>query len=134
MAMTEAPFSVTLKTPRGNLVTVRADSALDWLANLQAAGKSGALSEISSIETFLAGQANPTRPSGAPSGPPATAVAPSSPSSSGQELPSGFGTPKCVECGGETRFAQEGVSKKSGKAYKRYACTANQLHKSTFAV
>jgi hypothetical protein len=144
MSMTEAPFSYTLKTPKlSNLLTVRGGSAEDFKANLEQLPAKGILTLIGQIESTLAGQPNPTQAvsGGRPvsqaqqSAPPATAAGQSGQLQGGtQELPSGFGTPKCAECGGETRFAQEGVSKKSGKAYKRYACTANQLHKSTFAV
>lgn len=134
----EANYSVTVKTPRGNLVTVRGDTAEEWVANLTGAGTSGALVIIAGIEASLAGQSAPV--------PPGPAVQVPSPSGSGsvtvqdgkvvspqpaQELPAEFGV-KCDTCGAPARFEQEGVSKKSGLPYKRYACTASQLHKATF--
>ena len=133
MSSAEANYSVTFKTPKGNLITVRGDSALDWVANLNAAGSGGALGIISQIEASLSGQATPSPAPLAPaSAPDVTYVGPGShaPKPS-QELPEGYGV-KCTECGGATRFVQEGRSKQSGQPYKRYACTVNQLHKSTF--
>lgn len=121
----EANYSVTVKTPRGNLVTVRGDTAEEWVANLTGAGTSGALVIIAGIEASLAGQSAATPPSA-----PAVAAAPAA-TQSGQELPAEFGV-KCDTCGAPARFEQEGTSRKSGLPYKRYACTANQLHKATF--
>jgi hypothetical protein len=127
VAMTEAPYSYTLKTPKGgNLLTIRGDGAEDFKANLEQLPARGILTLISQIEATLAGQ-----PAKAAESRPAVAVT-ASVSTGGQELPSGFGAPKCVECGGETRFDKEGVSQKSGKAYKRFICTASALHKATF--
>jgi len=127
VSSTEADFSVTVKTPKGNLVTVRGDSADEWLANLNAAGASGALGVIAQIEASLSGQSFPVTASTA--GPQPAARTPSQPA---QELPAGFAEVKCVECQAPTRLVQEGTSKKSGNPYKRYSCTVNQLHKSTF--
>jgi hypothetical protein len=133
--MTEAPYSITFKTPRGNLFTIRGNDARELGVNLNAAPEEGLLALISQIEIILSGQAGGSG-GGTPArvGPASTAAEQPSALTQAvsQELPSGFGTPKCIECGGETRFAQEGISKKSGKPYKRYACVVNQLHKSTF--
>jgi hypothetical protein len=132
VSSTEANYSVTFKTPKGNLLTVRGDTSLDWVANLEAAGKSGALGLISQIEASLAGpQANPTRPPVTGGSPATTATAVAHSPQPAQELPAGMGV-KCDTCQAPAKFVQEGTSKQSGKPYKRYACTANQLHKATF--
>lgn len=123
---TEAAYSVTFKTPKGNLVTVRGGDADEWVVNLNAAASSGALTVIAQIEASLAGQ--PAPPAARP-----TAAAPSSPAKQAdQELPPGFAGVKCGTCGAEARFEKEGISSQSGQPYKRYRCTANQLHKATF--
>jgi hypothetical protein len=135
----EANFSVTVKTPRGNLVTVRGDGALDWVANLKAAGESGALGLIGQIEASLASE-----PAAAGPGPAVQVPAPGgqgtvtiqdgqivSQSRPAQELPADYGV-KCDTCGAPAKFEQEGVSRQSGKPYRRYRCTANALHKATF--
>ena len=145
MPSAEANYSVTVKTPKGNLVTVRGDSADEWKANLEAAGKSGALATIAEIERGLSA-AQASRPAAVP--PTATpsvappAAAPSNPASPArsavvlndddQQLPAGMGEPACETCGGPTRFDKEGISQKSGKPYRRYLCKTNQLHASTF--
>jgi hypothetical protein len=133
MASTEANFSVTFKTPRGNLVTVRGDNTTDWVFHLDDAAKSGALGVITQIENTLAGQ--PKAPGASPvaQAAAAKAAAEAKPASTDdQELPGGFGAPKCETCGADTRFDKEGVSQNSGKPYKRYTCTTSQLHKATF--
>jgi hypothetical protein len=127
VSSTEANFSVTVKTPKGNLVTVRGDSAVDWVANLNAAASSGALGIISQIEASLAGQAAPAKPA-----PAATATQPAAQAQPAQELPDGFADVQCSTCQAPAKFMQEGISKQSGARYKRYACTANALHKATF--
>lgn len=140
----EANYTVTVKTPRGNLVTVRGDTADEWVANLTKAGTSGALVIIAGIEASLAGQPpSPTPPPASgtqqgsqarPSAPTATAGASpvqTAPSAAPQELPAEFGV-KCDTCGAAARFEKEGVSGRSGLPYKRYSCTASQLHKATF--
>lgn len=132
----EASYSVTVKTPKGNLVTVRGDTAGEWKANLEAAGASGALSMVADIEASLAGQPRPTQAaSGTQQASPATPSAQTATAAGqqpSQELPAGFGAPKCVECDEPTRFDKAGVSQKSGKAYKRYLCTDDPTHKATF--
>jgi len=120
----ESNYSFTVKTPRGNLFTVRGDSAAETAANLDAAASSGLLGKIAGIEASLAGQA-------APQAPAATAAPAVSSASASQELPAAYGV-KCGTCGADTKFEQEGISKNSGLPYKRYSCTANQLHKATF--
>jgi hypothetical protein len=115
----EANYSVTFKTPRGNLLTVRGDTADEWKGNLAAAGESGALIVIAGIEASLSGSPAPAQPSQ-----PRAAQ-------SGQELPSGFDV-KCETCGGPAKLVQEGTSKRSGLPFKRYSCTTNALHKATF--
>lgn len=144
MAMTEAPYSVSFTPGRPPIITVRADSAVDWMANLQAAADSGALTMIKGINETLNGQpkASAAAPRPAPAGPgpsenwESTKVAKPAKPAEGQdkqELPAGMGEPACETCGGPTRFDKEGVSQKSGKPYRRYLCTANQLHRATFA-
>lgn len=145
MSMTEAPYSITFKTPKGNLFTIRGNTAGELKANLNAAPDEGVITLISQIEATLAGQpkasaasrpANPTpaasgeqRASQAqPSASPVTAADQSS-----QQLPEGMGEPACETCGGPTRFDKAGISQKSGLPYRRYLCTANQLHRATFA-
>lgn len=125
----EANYSVTVKTPKGNLVTVRGDTSEEWVANLAAAGASGALGMIASIEASLAGEVpkNPVIPAVDARIPSPAITTERLP----QELPAGYGV-KCDTCQAPARFEQEGISKKSGTAYKRYSCTANQLHKTTF--
>jgi hypothetical protein len=130
----EANYSVTVKSPKGNLITVRGDTAEEWKVNLGAAGASGALAVIAQIEASLDGQARPTQAAPGtqqvnPATPSAqTATAGARPS---QELPVGMGV-KCDTCQAPARFEKEGVSAKSGQPYKRYSCTANALHKATF--
>lgn len=123
----ESNYSFTVKTPRGNLFTVRGDTADEAKKNLDAAASSGLLGVIAGIESSLAGQ-------------PAPVPAPAAPgpseqwqqtTQSAQELPAGFGV-KCDTCGEPAKFEQEGVSKRSGTAFRRYSCTASQLHKATF--
>lgn len=119
----ESSYSYTLKTPKaGNLFTVRGDTADEAKANLDAAVESGLLATIANIEASLAGQ-----PASVKSAPAAPTAAPQS----AQELPSGFGV-KCDTCQAPAKFEQEGISRKSGTAFKRYSCTVNQLHKATF--
>lgn len=127
----EANYSVTVKTPRGNLVTVRGDTADEWVANLTKAGTSGALVIIAGIEASLAGQPAPAAPKPPPAAPGPSENWAENQRQPAQELPAEFGV-KCDTCGAAARFEQEGVSKKSGLPYKRYACTASQLHKATF--
>lgn len=125
----EANYSVTFKTPKGNLVTVRADTALDWVANLSSAETSGALAAIVGIEASLAGR---PAPKSAPAGPgPSENWQSTQRAQPAQELPAGMGV-KCDTCQAPARFDKEGVSGKSGRPYKRYSCTANALHKATF--
>src|SRR5579859_6194489 len=119
--MQEAMYSVCFTQGKPPLVTVRADSAGEWVTNLNEAAKSGALSVIKQINDTL---------NGLPPGP-AQQAAPAA-SQPPQELPAGFGSPKCETCGGATSLAKEGISSKSGKPYKRWACDANQLHPATF--
>ena len=116
----EANYSVTVKTLKGNLVTVRGDTADEWKANLEAASTSGALGVIKQIEAGLAA---------------AAAAQPAEPAKPAQELPQGFTNPPCSTCGGATEphpTKHEGTSPQSGKPYKRYVCTTSQLHKNTF--
>ena len=129
MSSTEASFSVTVKTPKGNLVTVRGDTAADWVAHLTQAGESGALGIIAQIEASLVGQPAPARPAPAAPGPSENWQSTKQPA---QELPAGFGVPPCGVCGAPTRFDKEGVSKQSGTPYKRYLCTTDTSHKATF--
>ena len=125
----EASYSYTLKTPRaGNLFTVRGDTAEEAKANLDAAVSSGLLTTISQIEASLAGQPVPDKPAPAAPGPSENWQQTQQPD---QELPAGFGV-KCDTCQAPATLVQEGVSKQSGKPYKRHACTVNALHKSTF--
>jgi hypothetical protein len=124
----ESNYSVTFKTPKGNLVTVRADTADGWVTNLNDAAKSGALTRISGIETLLAEGGAGQQASPATSGSQAAFQAGQQPA---QELPAGMGV-KCETCQAPARFEKEGVSARSGQPYKRYSCTANALHKATF--
>lgn len=131
----EAQYSFTVKTPRGNLFTVRGDTADETKANLDAAAVSGLLTTIAGIEASLAGQpANPAQP--ASGGQQASQDRPSAQTATAagqpaQELPAGMGV-KCTECQAPARLVQEGISKQSGKPYKRYSCTTTPTHKSTF--
>jgi hypothetical protein len=131
----EANYSVTFKTPKGNLLTVRADSADEWVTHLKNADTSGALSTIAGIEATLSGQPRPTQP--VPGGRQANPAQPSAQTATAggqqpaQELLAGMGV-KCDTCQAPARFEKEGVSGKSGRPYKRYSCTANALHKATF--
>ena len=129
----EANYSFTVKTPRGNLFTVRGDSAGETAANLDAAAASGLLGKIAAIEASLAGQPAPAKPAPAPPGPSEDWKQTQQPAQEqpAQELPDSYGV-KCDTCGAPARLEQEGISKKSGLHYKRYACTANALHKATF--
>jgi len=135
MSMTEAPYSICFKTPRGNLFTIRGNTAEELKANLNDAPKLGVITLISEIEATLAGQpkASPaSRPAAAPAAAPAKAA--SEPAAQDdQQLPAGMGEPACDTCGGPTRFDKEGVSQKSGKPYRRYLCVTNNLHRATFA-
>ncbi|MGH7238898.1 MAG: hypothetical protein ACREHG_02410, partial [Candidatus Saccharimonadales bacterium] len=70
MSNAEAPFSVTVRSPKGNLITVRGDTASEWVSHLNAAGSSGALGVIAQIENSLSGEVNP--PAGAPPSAPVT--------------------------------------------------------------
>jgi hypothetical protein len=126
LSSSEANYSVTFVQGKPPMITVRADSALDWKANLEAAGQSGALGLIKGINDSL----NGVRPAAQPAQP-AAAATPSAPAQD-QALPDGFATVPCGTCAGPTRFDKEGVSQQSGKPYKRYLCTTNQLHKATF--
>jgi hypothetical protein len=130
MSMTEAPYSICFKTPRGNLFTIRGNTAEELNDNLNAAPQKGVLGLIAEIEGTLAGQpkVSASRPAAAP------AAAPAKPAESqgSQQLPAGMGNPACGTCGEPTRFDKEGLSQQSGKPYRRYLCTANQLHRATF--
>lgn len=146
--MTEAPYSITFKTPKGNLFTIRGNTAEELNDNLNAAPQKGVLGLISEIENTLAGQPKASaasRPAAVPAAAPATPdIHPDrltdkpipggvpGPIPGDQELPAGMGSPACGTCGGETRFDKEGLSQQSGKPYRRYLCTANQLHRATF--
>jgi hypothetical protein len=135
--MQEAMYSVCFTQGKPPLVTVRADSAAEWVTNLNEAAKSGALNAIKQIGDTLNGLPPTTQAApggiqasqGQPSVPTATAAGQNGPA---QELPAGFASPKCETCGGGTSLAKEGISSKSGKPYKRWACDANQLHPATF--
>ena len=135
MSMTEAPYSITFKTPKGNLFTIRGNTAEELNDNLNAAPQKGVLGLISEIENTLAGQPKVTaasRPAAAKAA--ETPAEPAKPAEDqgSQELPPGMGNPACGTCGGETRFDKEGISQQSGKPYRRYLCQANNLHRATF--
>lgn len=131
----EANYSYTLKTPKaGNLFTIRGDTAEETKANLDAAVSSGLLAAIAGIEASLRGEPQvPLTPGGHATGavvPPADRPRPPA-DHPAQELPAGYGV-KCETCQAPATFQQEGTSSKSGKHYRRYACSANALHKATF--
>lgn len=143
MSMTEAPYSITFKTPKGNLFTIRGNTAEELKDNLNAAPEQKVITLISEIENILAGQPKvsaASRPAAAkaaswPENP--TGAAPAEPAKPAgaqedQQLPAGMGNPACGTCGGETRFDKEGISQQSGKPYRRYLCQANNLHRATF--
>lgn len=118
-------FSVSFTTPKGNQITIAGDKANEWVANLNEAGTSGALGVIAGIEASLSVVPSISIPTAAAS----PAAAPST--QPAQELPASLGV-KCSTCQEPAQFVQEGISQKSGQTYKRYSCTANQLHKATF--
>jgi hypothetical protein len=121
----ESNYSVTFKSPKGNLITVRGDTAGEWKRHLEAAASDGALTKIVEIEALLAQKpAQPAPPQAAP-------VTQATASQPAQERPSGFGV-ACSSCGEPARFDKAGVSSQSGRPYKRYVCTTNALHKATF--
>lgn len=136
MATTEARFSVSYAPGKPALITIRGDSAEEAKTAHEDAVKSGLLEVIKQVQDSLNGAAR-----AAAAGP----SAPASPSGQrqllpqvtegaqpAQELPAGFAEPPCTDCQGPTKFAQEGISSKSGKPYKRYSCTIHPTHKSTF--
>lgn len=116
----ESNYSVTVRTPKGNLVTVRADNALDWVANLNAAATSGALAVISQIEASLEGGNPTTQPAsgghqesqGQQSAQTATAGGQSSQSQ-------GSLNPQCEQCGGST-IEKSGTSSRG--PWRGYFC------------
>lgn len=126
-------YEFQVKTPKGNLFTVRGSTAEETKGNLDAAASSGLLGTIADIEASLAGV--PSRadvsvvasvhPDGTVSTVDQRAAQPA------QELPASFGV-KCKTCGGDTKFAREGVSTQSGTPYRQYTCTTSQLHKPTY--
>jgi hypothetical protein len=124
VSSTEANFSVTFKTAKGNLVTVRGDSASDWTANMSAASTSGALGMIGDIEGSLSGR--PAAPA------PPKAAKPADPAPGGeQRLPDSFSSVPCKICQAPTRVERK-VSPKDGNTYDIFNCTASQLHKPAF--
>lgn len=140
---TEARFSISYAPGKPALITIRGDSAEEAKAAHEDAVKSGLLEVIKQVQDSLNGAA---RAAAAGPGP---AIQVPSPAGHGtvtiqdgkivggvqeprQELPAGMAEPKCVECQGTTKFAQEGISSKSGTHYRRYSCVTTPTHKSTF--
>lgn len=128
MPTTEAKFSVSYAPGKPALITIRGDSAEETKAGHEAAVSSGLLEVIKQVQDSLNGAAR-----AAAAGPPATPATPApAVSQPAQELPPGMAEPPCTECGKPTKFAQEGISSKSGNHYRRYSCTVTPTHKSTF--
>ena len=121
MSMTEAPYSVSFTRGKPALITVRAESAQEWVERLTQASESGALTHIVQIQDSLNGVQGATQ---AASSVPATDTS--------QQLPSSYTDVACKTCKAPTTFVKDGTSAKSGKPYKMYACTADQLHDKTF--
>ena len=128
---TEAPYSVSFKTQRGTMVTVRGDSHGNLYDNLVSAsipvGDNGGtiLDMIATIDLALS-------PGMAALGARPVPVSPVGLVPEQGDLPVADLLVNCDTCGCPASFQQEGFSKQSGKPYKRYGCTVSQLHKATF--
>lgn len=114
----EARFSFTCKDRAGNLLTVRGDSAQEFLANL------------TSLEGFhfqaltdLSAEAN-----GAGATATVLSTFPGSTVIEDQQLPN---TPACKDCGAPTRYEEwTGKNgKAAGRKFKAYKCTQDKDHR-----
>ncbi|TVZ01225.1 hypothetical protein EAS64_33645 [Trebonia kvetii] len=116
----EEPLSVSFKTQRGTLISVRGRNAPEWadrLAMISAPiGEEGesVLDMIAAIDATLAGS---------------SASSDSAPFNGGQQQQEV--TPPCPDCGGRTE-KREGTSKSTGKPYKGFFCSVNRDHKPNF--
>jgi hypothetical protein len=126
--MEEASYSVTFVQGKPPMITVRGDTANGWSDHLDSAAQSGALAKIRQINDSLNG-VRPDPPAPAAPGPSENWQ---STQQSAQQLPAGFAEPPCGVCGLATRHDSNGVSKQSGRPYKRYRCTIDPSHKATF--
>jgi hypothetical protein len=137
MATTEAKFSVSYAPGKPAMITIRGDSAEEAKAAHEAAVESGLLQVIKQVQDSLNGAARaaaagPAVQVPSPSGQGSVTVQDGKVQQPAQQLPPGMAEPPCTECGQPTKFAQEGISAKSGQHYRRYSCTATPTHKSTF--
>lgn len=119
MANTEAPFSISFKTARSTLITVRGDSHDELALNLAKMAlplstEDGPASVIDMIREIEAGL------SSAPNG-----VGGPAPQAASQGQQQASLTPPCKECGGAT--TEKSGSGKRGP-WKGYFCTVNKDH------
>jgi hypothetical protein len=126
--MEEARFSYTTKDRAGNLLTVRGDTAQEFVNNVadlnssviaalvqlnELANGGAALTTI--LQTFPHAEVIKDEPIYAPSA---------------QELPSSI-NPPCKDCGAPTRY-EEWIGKNgknAGKQFKAYKCTRDKDHR-----
>lgn len=118
MSSTEAPYSLSFKTNRGTLVTVRGESHAELATNLSMLlvavgtddGPMSVMDIIADIEKAMGGSQAPQGGGGAPA-----------PAQAQVSL-----TPACETCGGETT-EKTGVNRQ-GRAWKGYFCKVNKDH------
>lgn len=120
---TEAPYSMTFKTTKGNLFTVRGGTAEELATNLAFAsvpiatedGPASVLDMVAEIEKHLSGTVTP-------GGPPAV--------TQGSYQPQASLTPACPTCGGATS-ERKGTNSKG--PWTGYFCNSGQKdHKVTW--
>ena len=115
---TESPYSVSFKTQRGTMITIRGDDHENLITNLAMAsvpvGPEGttALEMIGSIDAALGG--------GAASGGQAQGH-----QSQAQSQPQGSLNPKCKTCGGDTT-EKSGTGKRG--PWRGWFCNVNKDH------
>lgn len=140
--MTEAPYSWTHRSQKGDLLTVRGENADIFEANLRAVGihidtavpadirQAAEQAALANVVTLVQPQAQPQAPLAAPApppplaqaappAPPAVGVAPAAPTPATGAVQDG-GPPMCTH--GPMKWA-EGTNKK-GQPYRGYYCSA----------
>lgn len=120
MSSTEAPISITAKTPSGSLVTIRAENPAD-LDTLVALGIDAIASAVVELENKIRGEAVANTPS--PIQQAQAVLAQQLGATAYQPAPLGGGGRQCPH---GKMTAIQGASKQGGGIYKGYFCASAQ--------
>ena len=130
MASTEAPISITVKTPAGSLVTIRAEHG-DELDQLVATTLEAVRSAVTELESAVRGASAPVSAPMAPAQVAATlgaSIIDNTPAPAADYNAGGWATPAAPSLGGKNcphgkMTAIQGTGK-DGKTYRGYFCPA----------